>query len=191
MSYSINGIGVGNDPSNISRSSVYTNMFNKLGNDSNNIKVIKNFVSSDLCDSIVDSLMPANSSSEQWNDRIYDTHKDLIKDPLGKLIQNQIENDYKTSVEIIQEPFVVKWSEGQSMGYHVDDLGIEDYHITGLIYLNDNYTGGEISFLTQDITIKPSKGDLVMFPGNLHYAHEVKEILSGDRYTMPVWYKFI
>jgi len=27
-----------------------------------------------------------------------------------------------------------------------------------------------------------------MFPGNMYYAHEVKEVLSGVRYTVPIWF---
>lgn len=190
MSYQIDGVGVGKDPSSITRDSAYISMFDKLGNSPDNIKTIPNFISSDLCDQIISNLISSTSSSIQWGDRTYRDNGSLLS-PLGKMIQDQIELSFQTSVEMVQNPFVIKWSKGQSMGLHVDDLGIDNYHITGLIYLNDDYTGGEISFATQGITLKPSKGDLVIFPGNLHYAHEVKEVLSGQRYTIPVWCKFI
>jgi hypothetical protein len=190
MSYEINGIGVGKEPYSITRDSAYLEMFDKLGNSPDNIKTITNFISSDLCDQIVSNLISSTSSSEQWRDTVYRDNGVLLS-PLGKMIQDQIELSFQTSVEMVQQPFVIKWSKGQSMGLHVDDLGIETYHITGLIYLNDDYIGGEISFPTHDITIKPNKGELVLFPGNLHYAHEVKEVISGDRYTIPVWCKFI
>jgi hypothetical protein len=190
MSYEINGIGVGKEPYSITRDSAYLEMFDKLGNSPDNIKTITNFISSDLCDQIVSNLISSTSSSEQWRDTVYRDNGVLLS-PLGKMIQDQIELSFQTSVEMVQQPFVIKWSKGQSMGLHVDDLGIETYHITGLIYLNDDYIGGEISFPTHDITIKPNKGELVLFPGNLHYAHEVREVISGDRYTIPVWCKFI
>lgn len=188
MSYSINGVGVGKDPSSIARSNEYNAMFEKIGNSSDNIKTIPNFLPSDQCDEIIASLVQAESDEDQWSDRVYDA---ILAYPIGRMIHNKLEESYQTKVKLVQEPYVIKWSTGQAMGYHVDDLGIEDYHITGLVYLNDDYTGGEISFLTHDITIKPNKGDLIMFPGNFNYAHEVKEILSGERYTVPVWFKFI
>lgn len=190
MSYEINGVGVGKEPSSITRDFAYLEMFNKLGNSPDNIKTIPNFISSDLCDQILSNLILSDTSSEQWSSRIYRVNGSLLS-PLGKMIHDQIELSYQTSVELVQDAFVVKWSKGQSMGLHVDDLGIETYHITGLIYLNDDYIGGEVSFPTHNITIKPNKGELVLFPGNLHYAHEVKEVISGDRYTIPVWCKFI
>jgi len=190
MSYEINGIGVGKSPSEITRDSAYLEMFDKLGNSPDNIKTITNLISSDLCDEILSNLTASTSSSEQWSDRVYRDNGGILSS-LGKMIQDQIELSFQTSVEMVQQPFVIKWSKGQSMGLHVDDLGIETYHITGLIYLNDDYIGGELFFPTHNITIKPNKGELVLFPGNLHYAHEVKEVISGDRYTIPVWCKFI
>jgi len=30
-----------------------------------------------------------------------------------------------------------------------------------------------------------------MFPGNMHYAHEVKTIISGVRWTVPMWFEFV
>ena len=72
---------------------------------------------------------------------------------------------------------------------HVDDLGyVTDNHLPTLIYLNDDYEGGELGFATHNLIIKPKKGDLIIFPGNMHYAHEVFEVLSGTRYTLPIWF---
>lgn len=52
------------------------------------------------------------------------------------------------------------------------------------IYLNDDYSGGELFFPELDLEIKPKPGQLVMFPGGHEFKHGVKEVLSGDRYTM-------
>jgi predicted 2-oxoglutarate/Fe(II)-dependent dioxygenase YbiX len=195
MSYQINGIGVGQNPENIKRDQTYLTNFEKLGDSKDNIKVISGFISDAECDQIlshIDSMQTNTNNITMWDGRAYNNNQTMaLTKELEKLIRKTIEQEYKVKVDISQYPSIIKWSKGQSMGYHVDDLGISEYHITGIIYLNDNYTGGEISFLTQDTIIKPNKGDLIMFPGNLHYAHQVKEILSGDRYTIPVWYKFI
>ena len=196
LDYKINGIGVGKHPDNILRDEIYINNFKKLGDSKDNIKVISNFLSSSECDkilSIIDSMQPLkNDESPMWDGRIYGNEEiSTLLYPLEKLIQTSITENYQVSVEISQKPNIVKWPEGHSMDFHVDDLGLFEYHMAGIVYLNDNYIGGEISFLTQDVTIKPKIGDLITFPGNLYYAHEVKEILSGDRYNIPVWYKFI
>jgi hypothetical protein len=36
--------------------------------------------------------------------------------------------------------------------------------------------------------IKPKKGDLIIFPGKMHYANELFAVLSGTRYTLPIWF---
>ena len=60
-------------------------------------------------------------------------------------------------------------------------------HLACLIYLNDDYEGGEIYFPRQDISIKPKAGTLITFPGSLHYIHGVNKITSGTRYTITEW----
>jgi len=60
-------------------------------------------------------------------------------------------------------------------------------HLACLIYLNDDYDGGEIYFPRQEISIKPKAGTLITFPGSLHYIHGVNKIISGTRYTITEW----
>ena len=50
---------------------------------------------------------------------------------------------------------------------------------TFVIFLNDNFEGGELVF--QDKEIKPTKGDLVMFTGGTD--HTVNNCI-GERYTL-------
>jgi len=77
---------------------------------------------------------------------------------------------------------VVKWKEGLNMDGHYDF----DYHKwTSVIYLNDNYEGGE-TFVDDKIII-PLKGKIVTFTGSV-LLHGVNKILKGNRYTTPVWY---
>jgi len=85
---------------------------------------------------------------------------------------------------------VRKWQVGANMGPHADGYdGNTDLAFSLVCYLNDDYEGGEISFPDHNITIKPKKGSLIMFPSQTPFIHEVKPILSGDRYmaTSSVW----
>lgn len=90
---------------------------------------------------------------------------------------------------------LIRWSTCDGLGPHAD--GSSDtpeypkYLLAALLYLNDEYDGGEIAFPDYDITIKPKTGDLVYFPS--HFIHEVLPILEGNnvrRYTMPVFYTY-
>jgi predicted 2-oxoglutarate/Fe(II)-dependent dioxygenase YbiX len=57
-----------------------------------------------------------------------------------------------------------------------------------LLYLNDDYEGGEITFRNSKITFKPKPGSVLFFPSNFLYVHEVAPITKGPRYALPNWY---
>lgn len=78
---------------------------------------------------------------------------------------------------------IVKWKEGLSMQKHFDF----DFHTwTSVIYLNDDYEGGET--VVGDKEVVPLKGKIVTFQG-VSVLHGVNKVLKGDRYTVPVWYR--
>jgi predicted 2-oxoglutarate/Fe(II)-dependent dioxygenase YbiX len=86
---------------------------------------------------------------------------------------------------------VVRWG-GQKMPPHQDDRHPDGSpHNTpwrewaSIIYLNDNYEGGEIYFPDIGVTHKPAVGTLLFFEGALrHGVHAAR----GYRYTSPSWY---
>lgn len=59
---------------------------------------------------------------------------------------------------------------------------------TGLVYLNDNFTGGELVFPDRDLVIVPRAGLFVGFPSDHKFVHEVPNVLSGKRYSLPIWF---
>jgi hypothetical protein len=202
MAHIVNNIPVGHDPSEIERIQSYNDFFEKVGNSSENIKLISNFLSDDEIKYLLDNVTENRKFS-------FESQKDDSGNAINWMhiyagIEDKFKIRDKVKVEIINaygfdsirpkesHLQVAKWEKGTSLNLHVDDLGyVTDNHIPTLIYLNDDYEGGEISFATHDITIKPKVGDLLIFPGNMHYAHEVKEVLSGTRYTLPIWFTII
>jgi predicted 2-oxoglutarate/Fe(II)-dependent dioxygenase YbiX len=86
---------------------------------------------------------------------------------------------------------ISKYSSGKEMGPHVDSYEDERSPILSIVlYLNDNYEGGELSFEKQGVSIKPSAGSLIAFPSIAPYYHESKKINSGIKYMSPgFWYK--
>jgi hypothetical protein len=90
---------------------------------------------------------------------------------------------------------LVKWSPGMSMPPHADNANPDgsphpmpwrDY--ASVIYLNDDYEGGEFYFPEIGIEIKPMAGMLLAFPGGMRHFHGVREVAKAPRYTMPGWY---
>ena len=59
--------------------------------------------------------------------------------------------------------------------------------ITCVVYLNDDYQGGEAYFPFFDIEKKPVAGDILIYPGSWQYLHGVKKV-EGVRYAIVVWF---
>lgn len=68
--------------------------------------------------------------------------------------------------------------------------GLWSGHASAIIYINDNYEGGELYFPQHDIEIKPKAGMFAAFPGNDNYLHGVRKSEKHNRYTISIWTKF-
>lgn len=53
-----------------------------------------------------------------------------------------------------------------------------------ILYLNANYEGGAIYFPQHNLDIHPEAGSLLAFQGSHEFLHGVREITSGDRFTI-------
>lgn len=108
---------------------------------------------------------------------------------------------------------VMKYRPGCEMGAHFDaQAGDQTLKYSIVVYLNDNYEGGEISFIIRpydlrnpknsdlkpktdltnpqndgliDFWLKPKAGSALIFPSTHPYNHQVHKIYSGDKYMFP------
>lgn len=145
----------------------------------------------------------------KYTRKMYENIKEYYKDKSPVRIPELPESDYDT-----------KWTEdhlngsyiadilvhptGSFMYPHVDIVGlvqeegtsVPDYlekwsgHLSSVLYLNDDYEGGELYFPDHNLTIKPEAGDYITWPGNRWYQHGVKEVKSGVRFTLSIWVRF-
>ena len=85
-----------------------------------------------------------------------------------------------------------RYGEGGFMKQHIDGIHHshgqkQGYpHLTSLIFLNDDYEGGDF-VLCGDKYIEKIQGSAVVFPSNFMYPHEVKEVTEGKRYSIMTW----
>ncbi len=83
---------------------------------------------------------------------------------------------------------VLRYGTGQHYKEHVDQgWGCLDRVLSGLLYLNDDFEGGEIYFSNQELTLTPETGMLVLFPSNFLFPHLVKPVTAGWRYSVVCW----
>ena len=91
---------------------------------------------------------------------------------------------------------IVKWKPGDWMPYHADNVTEkrEPHHYchwrshSAVIYLNQDYGGGETIFRDQNVNIFPETGKLLMFPAGYDYTHAVNEVDGSNRYTIALWF---
>ena len=68
--------------------------------------------------------------------------------------------------------------------------------ITTLLFLNDDFEGGEIEFSHlrynngERVIFKPKAGEMIVFPSHGLFAHEVKEV-KGNRFAIVKWWNVI
>jgi hypothetical protein len=97
-------------------------------------------------------------------------------------------NNYEYSFEpfIDEKTHIAKFVEGAGMHEHFDSSRPKD--IATLVYLNNEYEGGDIYFPEYNMSFKPNPGDLLCFPDNPNFIHGVKQISKGVRFTLPRWF---
>lgn len=57
-----------------------------------------------------------------------------------------------------------------------------------ILYLNDNFGGGETYWPKLGLRVKPRVGTAIFSPANRYYTHEVKKVKYFDRYAFAQWY---
>jgi predicted 2-oxoglutarate/Fe(II)-dependent dioxygenase YbiX len=113
-----------------------------------------------------------------------------ISEKLNKFL-GAVELDYCQSHQITlrsYEPYkILKYDVGGKFDLHMDDGGARLKRVSIVFYINDDYEGGELHFENFDVKIKPSAGDMIVFPSSFIYSHLVTEITSGTRYSIASW----
>ena len=86
---------------------------------------------------------------------------------------------------------VNKYSEGGFMSKHCDNIHHshgQKYgfpQVSSLLFLNDNYEGGE--FVVADEVYNTKKGSVIIFPSNFMFPHEAKVVTKGTRWSIIAW----
>lgn len=138
------------------------------------------------------------------------TIRNGVRDVAEKFVK-----DRGLDIEMNISPFVgvSKYMEGCFMGAHFDAQGGDKSLFWSIVlYLNDNYEGGEISFVLRDndlrlpendiyrpkedieapengdlidFWLKPEAGSALIFPSTEPYRHQVHLMKSGQKYIFP------
>lgn len=131
----------------------------------------------------LDSYNTASSGIKE----VYDTLVNAL-DIYGKDYADSTGIDLGTRMPIS----ISKYFTGTSMGPHTDSSPTPTTeNISAVIYLNDNYYGGELRFPDLDVTIKPKSGSIIIFPSTPPFYHESLEIKNGTKYMSPAFWHLL
>lgn len=110
------------------------------------------------------------------------------------LAKNYFQDNYSMQNDFeYKRGFMGSMADGASLQEHSDDDDLyagrrkNERHYSGLLFLTDDYEGGELSFPEFDLKVKPPARGLVLFKGSIH--HGVDPVISGTRINYVLFFK--
>lgn len=182
----------------------------RLGVDKNRIVEITNFVSKDVADSMVEYF----KKEDRWGETAFNGSYGAPVQPgsvrpsefgLPDTIFEDINQKLEEAVTVVYGKVVTpssihaqKWDVGSSANPHSDNSdfdgnpteGFDNLKYVGILYLNNDYEGGDLFFSEHEISIHPNAGSMYIFSGGVENIHGVTEITSGTRYSIVSFWSF-
>lgn len=125
---------------------------------------------------------------EKWDRTKYEIKSVEFINKIKNKIELLVGDKYKVSDDY---KLVNRFSTGRDMDVHHDAILDSSIKFGAVIYLNDNYDGGEIFYPKLNFEYKPRCGDLVIHPAIDGYEHGVRMVTGGNRYSIAFFIKTI
>ena len=169
----------------------------------NKPRIFKNFVSHDICDHIIKQAKPKLEPSVVSEDRNLDENVRksetawlLPDDPVVKSIMEKCVSKTDRPIINCESLQVLKYTPGGFYKHHQDAFpGEKNMRMhTCIIYLNDDYDGGETEFPNLGEKYKLNKGDMLLFDVTNDWGfitpkalHGGLPVLSGEKWICNLW----
>jgi hypothetical protein len=173
-------------------------------------KLIENFISSENAEKLNAFLRSKSKIGPKGLFTLQLSPLDLNKYPEGKEMHNFVEfiiNNIITKYDLdgnlkIDRAMYQVLQKGDELGWHTDQYGgvdgYSDAFYSALLYLTDDYEGGEIVFYDdlsgnkeKSTSYKPAAGTLLYFKGDQNSPHSVNTVISGERSNIILFYKLV
>jgi len=123
-----------------------------------------------------------------------------VNELMHHIVKQVINPFYQFEVDSSEVPQLLCYGLGGHYQPHIDGEGIwtapdqtqlwrktVDRDLSMVLYLNDEFEGGDFVFPDLHIRVRPEPGMLVCFPSNRYYRHGVEPVTKGNRYSMVTW----
>ena len=164
-------------------------------------KVIKNFITDEMCDLLINTDVSSFKTSTTTTNDINTKNWRVSKTKWIPRTYYKVKEIYEKCSKLTNIPItnmedisVIKYEEGGYYKEHTDANSKFHRLYTVIIYLNDDYEGGETEFRRINKKYKLKKGDALFFNnydslGNLTVLsfHSGNEVISGVKYIANIW----
>lgn len=147
-----------------------------------NIKFFEHVLSERECHTLIHYLLYGVNTSHSL-----DYNKLLRTNALDHEIIKKLGKQYNI---LIDRAFVMKYEKGHGSPLHSDNYSIESgdvvnhqWKYSAVIFLNQEFAGGELIYPDQGIIIKPVTGNMVIAPADESSPHFVNPP-TADRYVL-------
>ncbi len=176
--------------------------------------IIENFIDDVNCEKIIEhtenikfskaSIEKINNNNSEINEsqrktEIFDLgdFNNMVKAQLVNTFKKTIMEYYKKTINFYEQPHILRYSVGGFYNLH-SDAEYWNHHekswirtnrreLSFLIYLNDDFTGGDLDFPNFNFQYKPKKGDFLCFPSDHRFMHQALPTITGTRYAIVTW----
>jgi hypothetical protein len=116
---------------------------------------------------------------------------------VGQAFLHWVRGAYGQELEWFEWPDVLCYGPGGRYDPHADSENrdpstgewrrVLERDFSLLVYLNDDYVGGDLEFPELGYRLRPRRGMLVAFPSDHRYLHAALPVESGTRYVIVSW----
>lgn len=122
----------------------------------------------------------------------------IIENPKIKLLTREIGfsclpsindyiKEYKESFSWVQDTFFMQYPKGSFVNHNYYNIGYEKSEFCIILSLNDDYSGGKINFVNQQVSLRLEKNQMLIFPNNEEYKYDIEQISEGTKYDCFVF----
>jgi hypothetical protein len=147
-----------------------------------NIQIFERALTKEECEELIGVLVDVNYDAPTLD---YNSLKRT------KVTEHKIVKKLSTKYDLkYDRAFVMWYPNGVGSPLHIDNYSVEDkqevFHCwksSAVLFLNENFDGGELIYPDQGVTIKPKIGNMVIAPADDKSPHYVNAP-SSDRFVL-------
>lgn len=130
----------------------------------------------------------------------YEPIKEKVIDLFRSAVKEVINPFYGIEVSESEMPQMLSYGIGGHYRPHIDGESLWqtpdgeliwkksiDRDLSIVMFLNDDFEGGDFVFPELKVRVRPEPGMMVCFPSNHHYRHGVEPVTKGTRYSIVCW----